>query len=87
MKHGGQAKAVEHAEDEDGQLGVRIAPQESFEPDQVGEGHDNPRESEDGDDQVQQEATAEVDAAVTYAEEAASPLAEGTLKKVLAEGA
>jgi len=41
--------------------------------------------AEDVDDSVQQEATAEVDAAVTYAEAAASPLAEDTLRNVFAE--
>jgi 2-oxoisovalerate dehydrogenase E1 component alpha subunit len=41
--------------------------------------------AEEVDEGIQQEATAEVDAAVTYAEAAASPLAEDTLKNVFAE--
>ena len=41
--------------------------------------------AEEVDDRIQQEATAEVDAAVTYAEAAPSPLAEDTLKNVFAE--
>jgi 2-oxoisovalerate dehydrogenase E1 component alpha subunit len=42
---------------------------------------------EQTDDRVQQESTADVDAAVTYAENAASPRAEDTLKNVFAEAA
>jgi 2-oxoisovalerate dehydrogenase E1 component alpha subunit len=42
---------------------------------------------EETDDRIQQECTADVDAAVTYAEAAASPLAEDTLKNVFAESA
>src|SRR5438309_1953511 len=40
---------------------------------------------EETDDRIQQECTAEVDAAVSYADTAASPLAEDTLKNVFAE--
>ncbi len=42
---------------------------------------------EEADDRIQQECTADVDAAVAYAEAAASPLAEDTLKHVFAEAA